>query len=158
MKRMFKPFSLLVTFLLLFMIIAAAASCGDKDKAPVFEEMQSERIAAFYGDAGLIFPGSKYICYAYEKTDFEAICKAVTTEDYQKKLEAFYTQIDFKDLTLDPGRIDELLEAHVDGVAYDDPVYVCDLRLSDKEIVLLDTIFAEVFGLEVDTTEAAPAG
>lgn len=157
MKRAYKPFTLLIALLLL---IAVLFSCGEKEtkKAPVFEELKSERIAAYYGDGGLIVPGSQYICRAYEKTDFELIREAIATEEYRLKLDAFFDRIEFKDLTLDHARLDEIRAGNEGKTEYEDPVYICDLKVTDKEIALLDTVLAEAFGLQLETAEPAPAG
>ncbi|NLE12745.1 MAG: hypothetical protein GX628_03590 [Clostridiales bacterium] len=151
MKRTLKLFALLAALLLL---VTAAASCGKK--APVFEEMSSERIAAHYGDQGLIVPGTQYVCRAYEKADFEVICDAFTSEEDLKKFKAFFKLVDYKDPTLDADGIAEL-RLTFEGVATDDnPVYVCDPYASPRELEVLDNFLAGVYGLEISATVPLP--
>ena len=157
MKQTVKLFALLAALMLL---ITVAASCEEKAEKPVFDEVCSERIAAYYGDQGLIVPGSKFVCRAFEKTDFEAICEALTTEDYLNKIKAFYNLVDFKDPSLDADRLAELRTVHEGLVTDENPVYICDPMVHEKEIAVLDLIFAEAFGVEIDTiapADAAPA-
>ncbi|MGI6743575.1 MAG: hypothetical protein ACOX4O_07950 [Eubacteriales bacterium] len=153
MKRALKPLALLITLLLL---IAVSVSCGEKDKAPVFEELKSERIAAYYGDAGLIVPGSQFVCRAYEKADFELICEHIESEDDLLKFKAFYLLIDFNEPLLSPEGLAEARAVYEGIVTDDNPTYILDQFASEPEIQEFDNILAKVYGLTIDPASTVP--
>lgn len=155
MKRDVKLLSLLVVFILL---VAAAASCGEKGKDPVFEELKSERIAAYYGDAGLIVPGSQFVCRAYEKSDFELICEHIESEDDLRKFKAFYLLIDFSEPLLSPEGLAEARMVYEGIVTDDNPTYILDPFASEPEIQEFDNILAKIYGLTIDPAATVPIG
>ena len=155
MKRDVELLSLLVVFI---RVVAVPSSCDEKDKAPVFEELKSERIAAYYGDRGLIVPGSQFVCRAYEKADFELICDAFTSDENLKKFKAFFNLVDFKDPALDAEKLAEARLTYEGLVTDDNPTYVFDPFASEREVETIDNFLAEIYGLTIDPSATVPIG
>ena len=151
MKQTVKLFALLAALMLL---ITAAASCEEKAEKPVFEEVCSERIAAYYGDQGLMMPGAQYACRAFGKADFEAILQAIPSEEDVARAKVYYLLVNLSDERLTPEGVADIRTVYAGLVTDDNPaVYVCDTFANENEIAELDRIFAGAFGVEIDTAD-----